>query len=31
MPDIGPAALAAGGAAILTMPFATSLSRGPRF
>lgn len=31
MPDVGPAALAAGGAAILTMPFATSLSRGPRF
>jgi transcriptional regulator with XRE-family HTH domain len=31
MPDIGPAALAAGGAAILTMPFATSMSRGPRF
>lgn len=30
MPDIGPAALAAGGAAILTMPFATSMSRGPR-
>ena len=31
MPDVGPAALAAGGAAILTMPFANSLSRGPRF
>ncbi len=31
MPDVGPMALAAGGAAILTMPFATSLSRGPRF
>jgi len=31
MPDVGPAALAAGGMAILTMPFATSLSRGPRF
>ena len=30
MPDVGPAALAAGGMAILTMPFATSLSRGPR-
>lgn len=30
MPDVGPAALAAGGSAILTMPFATSLSRGPR-
>jgi transcriptional regulator with XRE-family HTH domain len=30
MPDVGPAALAAGGAAILTVPFATSLSRGPR-
>jgi transcriptional regulator with XRE-family HTH domain len=30
MPDIGPKALAAGGAAILTMPFATSMSRGPR-
>jgi len=31
MPDVGPAALAVGGAAILTMPFASSLSRGPRF
>jgi hypothetical protein len=31
MPDVGPAALAAGGAAILFMPFATSMSRGPRF
>jgi hypothetical protein len=30
MPDVGPAALAAGGMAILTMPFATSMSRGPR-
>lgn len=30
MPDVGPTALAAGGTAILTMPFATSLSRGPR-
>jgi transcriptional regulator with XRE-family HTH domain len=30
MPDTGPSALAAGGAAILSMPFATSLSRGPR-
>lgn len=30
MPDVGPAALAAGGMAILHMPFATSLSRGPR-
>lgn len=29
MPDVGPAALAAGGMAILTMPFATSMSRGP--
>ena len=27
--DIGPAALAAGGAALLMMPFATSMSRGP--
>eukprot|EP01036_Dinobryon_divergens_P021053 gene21053-28886_t len=27
--DIGPAALAAGGAALLMMPFASSLSRGP--
>jgi transcriptional regulator with XRE-family HTH domain len=31
MPDVGPKALAAGGAAILTMPFATSLSRGTQF
>lgn len=30
MPDVGPTALAAGGMAILHMPFATSLSRGPR-
>ena len=30
LPDVGPAALAAGGAALLFMPFATSLSRGPR-
>jgi transcriptional regulator with XRE-family HTH domain len=30
MPDVGPAALAAGGMAILTMPFASSMSRGPR-
>lgn len=30
MPDVGPRALAAGGMAILAMPFATSLSRGPR-
>ena len=29
MPDVGPTALAAGGMAILHMPFATSLSRGP--
>ena len=29
MPDVGPAALAAGGMAILHMPFATSMSRGP--
>lgn len=29
MPDVGPKALAAGGMAILHMPFATSLSRGP--
>ena len=29
MPEFGPAALAAGGMAILHMPFATSLSRGP--
>jgi transcriptional regulator with XRE-family HTH domain len=28
-PDIGPLAMAAGGAALLTMPFASSLSRGP--
>jgi len=30
MPDVGPTALAAGGMAILTMPFANSMSRGPR-
>lgn len=29
MPDVGPMALAAGGMAILHMPFATSMSRGP--
>jgi len=29
MPDVGPAALAAGGMAILHMPFASSMSRGP--
>ena len=29
LPDVGPLALAAGGAALLAMPFATSLSRGP--
>ena len=29
MPDVSPTALAAGGMAILHMPFATSLSRGP--
>jgi transcriptional regulator with XRE-family HTH domain len=30
LPDVGPAALAAGGMALLAMPFATSMSRGPR-
>ena len=30
LPDVGPSALAAGGLALLAMPFATSLSRGPR-
>lgn len=30
LPDVGPKALAAGGMALLAMPFATSLSRGPR-
>ena len=29
MPDVGPRALAEGGAALLHMAFATSLSRGP--
>jgi transcriptional regulator with XRE-family HTH domain len=29
LPDVGPAALAAGGMALLAMPFANSLSRGP--
>lgn len=29
MPDVGPMALGAGGMAILHMPFATSMSRGP--
>ena len=29
LPDVGPAALAAGGMALLAMPFATSMSRGP--
>ncbi|WP_293903297.1 hypothetical protein [Phenylobacterium sp.] len=30
LPDVGPSALVAGGMAMLAMPFATSLSRGPR-
>lgn len=30
LPDVGRSALLAGGMALLTMPFATSLSRGPR-
>lgn len=29
LPDVGPAAMAAGGAALLTMAFAQSISRGP--
>ena len=30
LPDVGPQSLAAGGMALMAMPFATSLSRGPR-